>query len=348
MTRKLATIRTICGIKPIVGADAICAYQVDGWWVVDQINKYQIGDLVIYCEIDSWLPHDLAPFLSKGREPREFNGIKGERLRTIKLKDQISQGLLLNLEKEFTKHFNVHLHLSDGDDLTPYLNIQLWERPITAYWKTIAKGNFPSFIKKTDQERVQNLRRDLEKWGEQYLTWEVTEKLDGSSMTVYVNNDKSGVCSRNLALIESDDNNFWHVAKRLDLINRLKSLGRNIALQGELVGPGIQGNIYGLLQLEFYVFDIFDIDTHEYILPEDRYELIRRLNKHINDNMRINLVPVFPDRVIVDSTIDDLLNQAEGVSALNNSIEREGIVFKSFTTQDSFKAISNKFLLGEK
>lgn len=96
--RKLATVRSIAEIKPIEGADKICAYRVDGWKVVDQVGKYNVGDLVIYCEVDSWLPHELAPFLSKGKEPREFEGIKGERLTTQKFKKQTSQGLILDLE----------------------------------------------------------------------------------------------------------------------------------------------------------------------------------------------------------------------------------------------------------
>ncbi|MDA3808653.1 MAG: hypothetical protein PF440_12170, partial [Thiomicrorhabdus sp.] len=95
--RKLASIVTILAIKPIPGADRIEAVQVKGWWVVAQKGEYSVGDLAVYCEIDSFIPTNLAPFLSKGKEPREFEGIKGERLRTIKLKKQVSQGLLLPL-----------------------------------------------------------------------------------------------------------------------------------------------------------------------------------------------------------------------------------------------------------
>jgi RNA ligase (TIGR02306 family) len=89
--RKLASIKKIDDIQPIEGADKICTYRVGGWWVVDTVNRYQIGDAVVYCEIDSWIPNEIAPFLSKGKEPRIFNGVKGERLRTIKLKGALSQ-----------------------------------------------------------------------------------------------------------------------------------------------------------------------------------------------------------------------------------------------------------------
>jgi RNA ligase (TIGR02306 family) len=105
--RKLATIREIEEIKPIPEADKICAYRVDDWWVVDTINKYQVNDLVIYCEVDSWIPHELAPFLSKGQEPREYNGVKGERLKTVKLRGQISQDFCFLKQSLMKKDFGL-------------------------------------------------------------------------------------------------------------------------------------------------------------------------------------------------------------------------------------------------
>lgn len=341
MGRKLATIRKICAIKPIEGADLICAYQIDGWWVVDQINKYVIGNLVIYCEIDSWIPHELAQFLSKGKEPMEFNGIKGEKLRTIKLKGQISQGLILSIE-------NIYLpDVIEGLDVTEYLGIQLYEAPIkNSGGPNLAKGNFPSFLRKTDQERVQNLKEKLKNWNG--LSWEVTEKLDGSSMTVYVNNETYGVCSRNLDLLEDENNIFWMVAKRDGIIEKLLLLGKNIAFQGELVGPGIQGNPYKLSQLEFYLFDVFDIDQYEYFLPGARLFTINKINE--NTPTKIKHIPIHATEAKFNREIEinTILSLAEGISNLNNNTEREGIVFKSNTTKDSFKAISNKFLLKEK
>jgi len=99
--RKLASIRKIADIRPIPDADAIEVAVVDGWKVVVKKGEYNIGDSAIYIEIDSWVPNALAPFLSKGQEPREYNGVKGERLRTVKLRGTTSQGLLLKLENCF-------------------------------------------------------------------------------------------------------------------------------------------------------------------------------------------------------------------------------------------------------
>ena len=99
--RKMATIRKIDEIRPIEGADAIEAAVVGGWVVVIKKGEFRAGDLAVYLEIDSWVPHEIAPFLSKGQEPREYNGVKGERLRTVKLRGTTSQGLLLKLEDCF-------------------------------------------------------------------------------------------------------------------------------------------------------------------------------------------------------------------------------------------------------
>lgn len=148
--RKLATIQKISEIKPIKDADRIVAYRVNGWWIVDQKDKYKVGDFVIYCEIDSWIPHEIAPFLSKGKEPQEFNGVKGEKLRTIRLKKQISQGLLLPLVLE---NFTIDVSEAEGTDLSEILNIQKWEKPVPPQLAGTMRGNFPSKIPKTDQER---------------------------------------------------------------------------------------------------------------------------------------------------------------------------------------------------
>jgi len=96
-TRKMASVQEVNGVYPIEGADKICQYGIQGWRVVDQVGKYKVGDMVVYCTIDSWVPATIAPFLSKGKEPRVYNGIPGEKLRTIRLRKALSQGLLLPL-----------------------------------------------------------------------------------------------------------------------------------------------------------------------------------------------------------------------------------------------------------
>lgn len=325
----MASIRKIDGIRPIEGADAIEAAVVGGWTVVVRRGEFAVGDLVVYLEIDSWVPHDLAPFLSKGSEPREFNGVKGERLRTVKLRGQVSQGLLIPAWGTFP----------EGTDMTEALGIQKYEASIPAQLAGDVEGPFPSVIPKTDQERIQNLTEELKEWQDNSaFTWEATEKLDGSSMTVFVTGDTEGVCSRNWALKETEGNGLWRVARAEQLIEKIRSTGRNLALQGELIGEGIQGNRYNVRGQEFHLFDIYDIDRGEYMTPFERRTFC---NTH-----GIKHVPVIATETVIQEFVQGLLDMAEGKSMLNDKAEREGLVFKCNTFGGpSFKVISNKFLL---
>lgn len=332
--RAMATIRKIDAIDPIEGADAIEVATVGGWKVVVKKNEFKVGELAVYFEIDSWVPNELAPFLTKGTEPREYNGVKGERLRTVKLRGQISQGLLLPLEPTCK---NIESLLFEDLDVSVPLNVQKWERPIPAQLAGQVRGNFPALVPKTDQERIQNLSKQFDKFMED--TWSVTEKLDGSSCTFYLDDeDQFHVCSRNLDLKEDENNSFWKTAKKYDVegIMRRNSM-QGMAIQGEMIGEGIQGNQYKVV-LDFYVYDMYNTRTGEYILPSQLKAACERLG--------LNHVPILAEGVtLVGSSIQSILSEAEGKSRLNGS-EREGIVFKSESVHDrSFKAISNKWLL---
>jgi RNA ligase (TIGR02306 family) len=337
--RKLASIRTIDSIDPIEGADAIEVATVGGWKIVVKKGEFAVGDLAVYLEIDSWVPTELAPFLSKGKEPREFEGIKGERLRTIKLRGQLSQGLLLPLGIGV---FDVNAVLEEGTDVTELLNIVKWERPMNAQLAGMARGNFPSLIPKTDQERIQNLKKEIANAAASGMQFEVTEKLEGSSMTCYLIDGVFGVCSRNLDLKETEGNAFWATARELDIEGKMREIpDGEWAIQGELIGPGIQNNIYKLSKTEFHVFDVYNIKSGEYLTPVFRRALIER--------MGLTHVPVLlVDKDLGVGSVDEILQWAEGASKLNDKQEREGIVFKEVNGGMSMKAISNLYLLGEK
>ena len=329
--RKLATIRKIDELNPIEGADAIECAVVGGWKVVVKKNEFSPGMRAVYCEIDSWIPTKLAPFLSKGKEPREYEGVKGERLRTVKLRGQLSQGLLLNLDVvlPFTNSFQI------GDDVSETLNIKKWEAVISAQLAGQVKGNFPACIPKTDQERVQNLVQEIAFC--QNNTFEVTEKLEGSSMTCYLIDGEFGVCSRNLDLKRDENNSFWKIAIEQDIEGKMREVGDNFALQGELVGPGVQGNIYKLNKLDFFVFDLYDIKVGQYLSPAERRGEL--------EMMGLNQVPVIKESFVLIGDVDCLINYAEGSSMLYDKQEREGVVFKHLGNGITFKAISNKYLL---
>lgn len=335
--RKMASIRKIEEIQAIPEADKICAYRIGGWWVVDSVGKYSVDDLIVFCEIDSWIPNEIAPFLSKGKEPREYNDVKGERLRTVRLRGQTSQGLILPLEPTCSM---IESQLFEGLDVSYPLNIQKYEPPIPAQLAGLVKGNFPSRIPKTDQERIQNLSNDIKSWADNRYMFECSEKMDGSSMTAYIIDGEFGVCSRNLDLKFDENNTFWKIAIKENLEEKLRSLGKNIAIQGELIGNGVNGNIYKLDNHEFWLFDVYDIDTGEYYKSDDRVILAAGLG--------IKHVPfVSADFIFYeDTTVDDILAMAEGFSVRNPSVQREGIVFKCVQNPNiSFKAISNAFLI---
>jgi RNA ligase (TIGR02306 family) len=338
--RKLATIRTIDALRPIEGADAIEAAVVGGWTCVVKKGEYKIGDLAVYCEIDSWIPTDLAPFLSKGKEPREFEGIKGERLRTIKLRGQLSQGLLMSYT---VLPFGEQGVLVEGDDVSELLGIIKWEKPMNAQLAGMARGNFPTQIPKTDQERAQNLKKEIATAAASALRFEITEKLEGSSMTVYMIDGVFGVCSRNLDLKETEGNAFWATARRDGVEEKMRAVDEhwNWAIQGELIGPGIQGNIYKLTQPMFCVFDVYNIQMGGYLDPDDRRALIARM-----ELQHVPVLLIYKDLGV--GSVEKILQWAEGPSKLNDKQEREGIVFKEANGGMSFKAISNKYLLGEK
>jgi RNA ligase (TIGR02306 family) len=341
--RCMSWIARIEEIAIIPNADSIDAYRVGGWWVVDKKNAYNVGDLVIYISIDSWVPHELAPFLSKGSEPRLYNGVRGERLRTVKLKGQVSQGLLLKVAGCYGDTVTVSaenaIPFGEGDDVSETLGIQKWEAPVPAQLAGQVRGMFPSWIPKTDQERIQNLTQEYQEWiNNPDCVWEGTEKLDGSSMTVYVRDHDAGVCSRNLDLLEDGNNSFWLVARREGLIDRIQGTGRNLALQGELIGEGIQKNPYRIRGQEFHLFDIYDIDQGRYLSSTERRALATELG--------IRHVPVIGEAAILRESVEQLLIRAEGRSLLNKDTEREGLVFKSLQDPSrSFKAISNTFLI---
>ena len=353
--RKMASIRRIDNIKPITDADSIEVATVGGWKVVVKKGEFKTNDLVVYLEIDSWVPTSLAPFLSKGKEPKVFNGVEGERLRTVKLRGQISQGLLLPIDCTTISDTisdgegNV-ISVSEGDDVTEFLGIQKWERPLPTQLQGQAKGNFPSFIRKTDQERCQNLQKNIfVDWKD--LEWEISLKLDGSSLTGYYNNGETGICSRNLELMDNDENSgnsFIQTFNSSGLKDAIKSIGRNVAVQGEMMGEKIQGNRENLTGTILFIFDVFDIDNQQYMTPQDRLEFINLLFKN---GYTGDIAPILNSKTTLHnigiSNITDLLSFADGCpgGSINNPV-REGVVFKCVTNGDiSFKAISNKFLL---
>ncbi|RYZ27070.1 MAG: RNA ligase (ATP), partial [Sphingobacteriales bacterium] len=316
--RKLASIQKIRELQAIAGADAIEKATVLGWALVVKKGEFEIGALCVYVEIDALLP-ETATF--------EFLRSRQFRIRTVKLRGQISQGICFPLSI-----LPAGTQIEEGADVTDILGIVKYEPVIPACLSGMMKGNFPSFIPKTDETRVQVLEELL-------LTHAgkpcyITEKLDGTSATYFMNDSTFGVCSRNMEMHRDDRNTYWRIADALKLEEKMKSLG-NIAIQGEIVGEAIQGNKLKLVGQQLFVFSIFLIDDYRYASLEEMRALTGRLG--------LQMVPVLDDNYLLEANVEGLLNMAERNSVLCATAKAEGIVIrlKDTTEHVSFKAINN-------
>lgn len=358
--RKLATVRLISDIRPIEGADLIVTAVIDGWTVVVKKDQFQIGDWCVYFEIDSFLP-DGNPLWQHlvNKSPRTFEGKLGHKLKTVTLRKQLSQGFAtpvtedLRVEWSHTFfNFEDARPLQVGDDLTEMLGIKKWELPIPGELAGQVAGNFPKFIPKTDQERCQNIGYEI--FGaNKDSRYEVTMKMDGTSFTGFHVDGETGVCGRNWELKICDDNaNNSLIRMYVDsgLQQALRDLGLNYAVQGELMGPGIQGNRETLKSHRLFVFDIYDIDGGCYLPPEDRHRVMEELWAVGMSRDMVMHAPVLHMNVTLEmlniSSVAELLIFAEGPSYIHPV--REGLVFKRIDGKFSFKSISNDYLLREK
>lgn len=354
--RKLATIRKIADVKPIEGSDFIELAVVDGWQLVTaKSNGFKRGDLCIYFEIDSVLPE---------LEETEFLRKVKFRIKTQKIRGCLSQGIIFPLS--FLNNFEIsdeirdiinnnELYNNENIDVTSIIGVEKYEKPLPSGLSGLAEGRFPTYkVPKTDEERCQNLNGKIQYWINNSVEFVELEKVDGSSATYCIIDDKFKVCSRNLELKMSNDNLFWKIAIQFNIEERIrnyiKSRGINeIAIQGELIGEGVQSNKYKIKGHDLYLFNIFNIDTQKYFTWDEFLDFINFTG--------LKSVPVVNDSVILmsDNTIDSLLHQVIGKSLLNINTEREGSVFRSkydcsiisysLCSKISFKAINNNFLL---
>ena len=324
--RQLASIQKILKIESIPDADAIVKATVLGWQLVVKKDEFKQGDLCVYVEIDSLLP-DKPEF--EFMRPRAF------RVRTIRLRGQISQGICFPLSL-----LSADVLIEEGADVTEVLEIEKYEPPVPANLSGIMKGNFPSFIPKTDETRVQVLQELLDKMKDEPCY--VAEKLDGTSVTYFTKDGAFGVCSRNLELIESDDNTLWKLARELQIEEKLRALNSNYALQGEVIGEGVQGNKYKLKGQQVFIFSVFDIDAYRFLSFNDFIKMI--------SDMNLATVPIVERNYVLSNSIEALVNKSAGKSVLYN-VDREGIVIRPLiertdrTGRVSFKAINPEFLL---
>ena len=358
--RKLASIQTIINIEPIENADKIEYASVLGWHCVVKKGEFQVGDKCIYIEIDSILPEDNPNF--------EFMKDRKYRVKTIKLRGKISQGIIFPmsiLPKDESKY-------SIGDDVTNILKIKKYEpeieidtTPNYSYKKGWLYNHTPGFIRgyiithfrklakklyhipdpkkpfpsdiipKTDETRIQAYEPEFFTQNvNKYFSY--TEKVDGSSTTAYYYNGHVGVCSRNMELPLDDGNKYVEAVNKYNLIEKLTDFCKlnncNIALQGELLGPGVQGNKYKLTDYDIYFFNAFNIDTGNYFIESSLTQLCKYFG--------LNRVTYF-DPIIFLKSADEWVEFAKGKSVLNPNIQREGIVIRLYDPSDWIPSRTN-------
>ncbi len=343
MKRKLASVQRVLEVVPIAGADAIEAVRINGWQCVVKKNTFAVGDRGVFFEIDA-VPPDLPAYrflwTPKAAEPVEGTRPPKFRVRTMTLRKCLSQGLFLTLAEA-----DVPADVADGEDLTELLGVGKYEAPMPLGSDDL-RAPYPSGIPKTDEMRVQSAPEVLDELrGAAYV---VTLKCDGTSATWLIDphDETFHACGRNWSIREGESV-YWALARRHELEAKLRARGGRFAIQGEACGPGIQKNPLGLSGARLYVFSVYDMVEARFLGDASMRALARE--------MELDPVPVVEegDSFVHDQT--SLLALAEGLYPGTKN-QREGVVIRSrdevFSTtlngRLSFKAISNKYLLGER
>lgn len=337
--RKLASIQRIHSIEPIEGADRLELAKLLGWQSVVPKDVHEPIELVVYFEIDSLLPDEPRyEFLKKSSWNKRYEKI---RLRSIKLRGVLSQGLIMPLERFPEIDWET---IYEGMDVTELLGIEKYEPPVSVSMG----GDVRSFtwpIAKTDEERIQSAP-DAYLQAMRNKPYYITVKLDGTSATYLLDDENEyHVCSRNHSLRQKEGNLYWEMNKKYGIEKLLKywflSTGERYGIQGEIVGPGIQKNPLNLSENKLFVFNIIDMDCNEKVSYEAMLNMFQDIPK----------VPVLEEgESFPYTTMEELLELARGKykehfpEAVAKQ-DREGIVIRSKDQSVSVKAINNDYLL---
>lgn len=366
MSRKLASVQTVKAIKPIEGADRIEIVQILNWDCVARKGEYQVGDKVIYFEIDSLLPDIPAfEFLKGSSWSQKLNKYK---ISTHKFRNQISQGLVVPYEQikdlmiQINGEIDFRIDYPEGEDLTELLKIEKYEPPVSngALGEII---HHEWYIPKTDEERIQVCAEDVlpTYMNSELDDWYASIKLDGTSCTVGLFDDAFLIGGRNQ--FYKDENMYTTTVNKYfengakEKFEYYKAInGIYVAFQGELCGPGIQSNKLGLKEKELYIFNAFVSKTGKngsYVKCDLLYML------KLCEEFGLKHVPLidaedkfkFDSEESVDSIVEQLLKYVDDIKyrkyfedASPNQIA-EGVVFRTEDMTYSFKVVSNKYLL---
>lgn len=366
--RNLATIQTIKEITPIEGADRIVLATVLGWQVIVQKSEFDVGDRCVFFQIDSVLPSTIPEFA--------FMEKRNYRVRSMKMRGVLSQGLAMPL----TIIPNAVSSYRDGADVTDEIGVTKYELPNSfqrqgGQQPQRKRSAFPThLVPKTDEERIQNYPGILDEI-EDGTPLIITQKLDGTSATFLIDIEPATflginwfgrtkvrriMCSRNIA-IEGDDSRMYFdenvyaemdekygILESLEIFSMMAGKSKRFAIQGEIVGPKIQGNPLQLKTRDFFVFNVYDIDERKYLDHSRMVDLCKMAR------LELKPVPVIKYRIPFDRevmTMDWWLERAKGT--YDSGTPQEGIVvrpdteMRSRTLQGrlSFKVVNNDYLL---
>lgn len=344
--RKLASIQRIKDLQPIPDADKIEKASVLGWHIVVKKGEFQIGNYCVFFEIDSLLqPKEWNSFLHDKKDPT-----KKIRLRTVKLRGQVSQGLAMPLSvfPEVTAAYNPDGSVDlDGFDVTALLGVEKWEPQADLNAEEKPKANFPFYIPKSDTERIQAYPGVIEEMQGRKVYG--TIKIDGTSTTFFQRGSEFGVCSRNLELYDTPTSKYWRMARKYKIQEALKinttDIPVNISVQGETYGPGVQKNKLGLKELDLAVYDIFDIDAAKYLDYAEQQRVIALLGLQPVQTVFLGIFKW--------KSVDELIDYASTL-LYPNGTPAEGIVIRPVVEARSealeghrlaIKAISPVFLI---
>jgi len=381
--RALAYVVTVDEIQLLEGYDRVVYARTNGWWCIVGKDELHVGDKAVYFEVDSKVPADDKRF--------EFLEKRNYKIKTQKMCKVYSQGLMMPLSAfpelgdapvgtDVTKKLRIiyadpedNERKGNGDPNAKYKSMaarhqklfkskpvrwlmrRKWGKKLMFVFfgrkKDRPKG-FPSFVAKTDEERVEN-----QPWrvgdGKTYIA---TEKLDGTSCTYALKRlPKKAfskqeyefyVCSRNIRQKDEDQkcyhdhNIYWDLAFKYNIEDHLKQflLERPdctwACIQGEGVGS-VQGNPLKLKEDDLYVFNfITDVDGRW-----NSYD-----GKLLIERFGMKWVPILGE-VTMPDTMEELKETADGKSVVNPAVDREGLVYRGLDGQDSFKNVSRKYLL---
>jgi len=332
--RSLVTIQRVKMLDPIPDSDFLETARIMGWQCVVKKGEFRVGDLGIYFEVDSFIPEEPRyEFLRASSYRDNADNGKGFRIRTVRMRGQLSQGLLLP--------YSLFPELEDcneGDDVTEKLQVKKWYIPETANPGGTIIGERPHGIPASDEIRIQSALELLEQL--QNKPYYITTKMDGTSGIVYYIDGKIGCCSRNKEIKDEEGALYWTPVYKYGLKEKLAALGKNIVLTGEICGPGIQKNKLRLPSIEWYVFDVKDWDSGKYLPYDQACEIC--------DSLGLSTVPLEERGECFSYSLETLLEKAKG--KYPSGLDKEGIVVRdvSFPKAVSFKVLNNDALLKEK